>query len=203
MMGKLTPASWFTISAPAQASGSKKSKPANSKKTPSLRRHPKPMREKLLKAIENLERWLKFDNRDVDWKTSLDDFRAARSGGVTNPSYVMTYEGDTRVLQAIYELDKAFEEMHSYRPEDYLTQDMVSVVASYNKTGKVNEERTKAKRLLVQLKYHEAPRGNEKTPGTQGWIRKRIVNDTSLSPRTVQTLAAELKKEMEAPEIAK
>jgi len=126
MMDKLTPASGAPISIPAP--GAAKAKPESSQETLNLRKYPKPMREKVIKAIENMERWLKFDERDVDWKTSLDDFRANRSSGITNPSFVMTFHGDTRVLEALYLLDKAFEELHSYRPEDHLTQGVVSIV---------------------------------------------------------------------------
>lgn len=201
MMDKLTPASWIPISIPAP--GSAKAKPESSQATLNLRKYPKPMREKVIKAIENMERWLKFDERDVDWKTSLDDFRANRISGITNPSFVMTFQGDTRVLEALYLLDKAFEELHSYHPEDHLTSGMVSAVARYNKTGKVNEESAKAEKLLVDLKYHQAPRGSEKTRGTKGWIRKFVADDTSLSPRTVESIAAKLKKNLKADEIAK
>ncbi len=159
---------------------------------PKLARYPKPLREMLDKRIRTLEFWLKFNEIDVSWKEALDDFRNNVHMGITNPFYVMKYRDCGDIVQSAWLLDEAFAKLHEYRPEDYLTEGVVSVAGRYARTGKTDADTPTAEYLLRKYCYAEAPRGNDKTPGTKGWIKAQVMSKTSLSKSAVDHIAGQI-----------
>lgn len=160
-----------------------------------LGRYPKPLREMLNKRINTLERWLRFNEIDVSWKEALDDFRNNVHMGITNPFYVMKYRDCGDIVQSAWLLDEAFAKLHEYRPEDYLTEGVLSAAARFNRKGKTDADTPTAEDELRKMGIADAPKGDMHTPGTQGWIREQVRLKTGLSERTINGLAAKLRKE--------
>ncbi|MBU3652371.1 MAG: hypothetical protein FGM44_04730 [Limnohabitans sp.] len=161
---------------------------------PKLDRYPKPLREMLNKRIATLERWLKFNDLDMSWKEALDDFRENVHMGVTSPFYAMKYKDCGDIVQSAWLLDEAFGKLHDYQPEDYLTEGVLKASQRFNRKGKTTDDTPKAMALLQKYGILNAKRGNDETPGTQGWIRKKVGLETSLSPRTIDGIASKLRK---------
>jgi len=162
---------------------------------PRLHRYPKPLREMLNKRIDALERWLRFNDLDVSWKEALDDFRNNVHMGITNPFYIMKYRDCGDIVQSAWLLDEAFAKLREYRPEDYLTEGVLSAAGRFNRKGKTDDDSKAAEKLLREYRYAEAPRGNDETLGTKGWIKAQVMSKTTLSKRTVDDIASRISKE--------
>ncbi|WP_374356373.1 hypothetical protein [Limnohabitans sp.] len=113
---------------------------------------------------------------------------------LTNPFYAMKYKDCGDIVQSAWLLDEAFWKLHDYQPEDYLTEGVLTASQRFNRKGKTTDDTSKAMALLQKYGIVTAPRGNDETPGTQGWIRKRVGFETSLCPRTIDGLASTLRK---------
>lgn len=162
---------------------------------PRLGRYPKPLRETLNNRINTLERCLRFNEIDVSWKEALDDFRNNVHMGITNPFYVMKYRDCGDIVQSAWLLDEAFAKLREYRPEDYLTEGVLSAVGRLNRKGKTDDDSQTAEKLLRKYRYAEAPRGNDKTPKTKGWIKAQVMSKTSLSKSAVDHIASRITRE--------
>lgn len=191
------PASWIS----GLDTERKADEPSKTKsERPKLARYPKPMREMLVKRIEELERWLKFNGLEMSWKEALDDFRRNVHMGITSPLYMQKYRGCDSIVQSAWFLDQAFAQLHNYRPEDYLTEGVLSAAARFNKKGKTDDGTKDAEKELRRLGIAEAPGGRADTPGTGAWIRAQVMNTTGASKRTVDGLAAKILKEKKLQE---
>lgn len=161
---------------------------------PKLSRYPKPMRVALIERIEALERMLRFHQQGSTWKEALDEYRESVSSGITNPLYLIKYRDCEGLVNCVTLLDEAFASMHSYKAEDWLTSGVLSAAARFNRRGKTDADTPGAEKMLLEMGVANAPRGNEDTPGTQGWIKKRVRQETGLSERTVNGMASAIKK---------
>lgn len=162
---------------------------------PRLDRYPKPLREMLNKRIDTLERWLRFNDLEISWKEALDDFRNNVHMGITNPFYVMKYRDCGDIVQSAWLLDEAFAKLREYRPEDYLTEGVLSAAGRFNRKGKTDDDTEVAERLLREYCYADAPRGNKKTRGTKGWIKAQVMSKTTLSQSGIDHIASRISKE--------
>lgn len=169
--------------------------PARKSDRPKLPRYPKPLREMLDQRIDALERWLRFNDLDVSWKEALDDFRQNVHMGITNPFYVMKYRDCGDIVQSAWLLNEAFVKLREYRPEDYLTEGVLSATARFNRKGKADADTPTAREELLKMGILNAPRGGKDTPGTQLWIREQVRLKTGLSESSVEKIAAKLKKD--------
>jgi hypothetical protein len=187
-----TPASWISGLETKQAERGGHNKSCD---RPRLGRYPKPLREALIERINTLERQLRLNGINVSWGEALDEFRNNVHMGITNPLYVMKYRGCGDIIVAARLLDEAFAKLRDYRPEDYLTDGVLSAAARFNRKGKTDADTPTAEDELRKMGIVDAPKGGQHTPGAQGWIREQVRLKTGLSERTINGLAAKLRKE--------
>lgn len=186
-----------TPASPFDGMGAREVKPqGRSKKDdrPKLPRHPKPLRVTLLHRIEDLERELRIYQQDGTWKEALDEYRESVSSGITNPFYLIKYRDCGALVNCAKLLDEAFASIHNYRPEDWLTPGVLSAAARFNRKGKIDAGTSEAEEMLHEMGIAKAPKGNEDTTGTQGWIKNQVRLRTGLGDSTIEKIAARLRR---------
>lgn len=162
-----------------------------------LPKYPKKLQDDVVNAIANLERWLAYEGVNENVLTAFNDYRNNVYMGVLNPFFVSKYSEDTGLIEAFYRLEKAHYAMLDYHPGVAdLTQGLAKAFAAHIR-GDVSQERKNAMQMLIQYKYLEAPRGNEKTEGTKGWIRAKVQASIGacVSDGTFDSIVRELKKQ--------
>lgn len=130
------------------------------------------------------------------WQTVLREYRDSIVGGITNPRFVQKY--GLICLASVEALHEAFQDVHEYDPNEYLTQGAKAAAGRHNKLGKRLDERAVAKRMLRDAGYLDAPnapRGEPDTPGSKAAIRANIRNKTGVSESVLYELVQELKDE--------
>lgn len=163
---------------------------------------PVALTKRVMKKISDLDRSLRVQGRISEWshipswQTVLNHYRDSVAGGITNPWFVRKY--DLLCLASAKALHEAFQDVHEYDPVEYLTQGAKAAVGRHNKLGKRHAERVKAKRMLRESGYLDAPnarRGEPDTPGSKAAIRANIRNKTDVSESVLYELVQELKDE--------
>ncbi len=193
-----SPATWMSVIAQdIPGKSSKKSGIKESTRTTVRTTSPR-LRKRLVKAIGTLEVSIFYFQLDRSVASLLKEYRDSKSSGVLSPRYLIRmnrkYPG---LVEHIAEVAAATHELDNYDPRDDFTRGIISLSSSYAKKNHLGAERARAKQILIDKKYLAAPRGNEKTKGTKGWIRNfvRSAPSSEVSDGTFDAIVRELKRD--------
>lgn len=161
-----------------------------------VRSYPKALQQFLSRRIDALERELRVHSINASWDEVLNEFRSNTHIGITNPVFVMKYR-ETAVVECARLLDETWALLHASRshPENYLTKGVLSAAARLHRRGQSDPDTQRAEKQLKDMGIADAPRGGISERGSQGWIREEVRKKNTLSKRTIDGLAAKVRKE--------
>lgn len=149
-------------------------------------KHPRVLRRNVVEALKELELWAVYLAIPGTTMELLEKYRANRPLGISSPRIKDIIH--PQLLPHLEKLEDAFKAIHDYSPEDYFSEGTY-IDAMRRSGGHKNEEYGKAKQMLMDKGYLDAPRGVKKT------IKEDIGKLCSQCPRTLDDIIKELKVE--------